>query len=200
MPRRGRRPGQPDTRTTILNAARRAFAERGYEGASIRRIAGAAEVDPALVHHYFGTKEELFLAAVRMPVDPATLIPQILAGDAKDLALRLVRTFLAVWEGPVSGPAMVSLLRRAVSQRTTGRLLREFFATQIVRQVVPRLHEDMNPSEAALRSSLVASQLFGLALTRYVLKLEQLADVPIDAVAAAAAPSVHRYLFEEIPR
>jgi AcrR family transcriptional regulator len=192
--RTGRRPGKQDTRETILASARETFAELGYDGASIRQIAAAAAVDPALVHHYFGTKEQLFLAVVQPPIDPAVLLPRIFAGGVDGLAERIVATFLSVWEGPTSGPAFRSLLRGAVSHQLTGRLVREFFATQIVRRVIPEMAADIDPEEAPLRASLVASQLFGLAVTRYILEFEPLASTPAETVVAAVAPNIQRYL------
>ena len=96
--RTGRRPGHQDTREAILAAAREAFAERGFDGASIRLIAAGAGVDPALVHHYFGTKDQLFLDAMQAPIDPAQIIPQALAGGVDGVGERLVRTLLGVWD------------------------------------------------------------------------------------------------------
>ncbi|HEY0689801.1 MAG TPA: helix-turn-helix domain-containing protein, partial [Kribbella sp.] len=103
MVRTGRRPGKQDTREAILFAAREAFAERGYDAASIRVIAAAAGVDPALVHHYFGTKDQLFLDAMRVPVDPTMVIPMVLAGGIDGVGERLVRNLLTVWDSPVGG-------------------------------------------------------------------------------------------------
>jgi AcrR family transcriptional regulator len=157
--RTGRWPGKQDTRETILAAARQTFAEQGYDAASIRQIAAGAGVDPGLVHHYFGTKEQLFLTVVQPPIDPAVLLPKIFAGGREGIAERLVATFLSVWEGPASGPAFRSLVRGAVCHQLTGRLVREFFATQIVRRVVPEMSPEIDPAELPLRASLVASQL-----------------------------------------
>ncbi|HEX2355964.1 MAG TPA: TetR family transcriptional regulator [Micromonosporaceae bacterium] len=193
--RTGRRPGNPDTREAILAAAREAFAERGFDGASIRAIATSAEVDPALVHHYFGTKEQLFVETVRPPIDPAEMLPKIFAGgDLDGLGARLVTAFLAVWEHPVSGPAFEALVRSAVSNKLSGRLIREFFAVQILRRVIRELRTDVDPAEIPMRATLVASQLFGLAVIRYILKFEPLASAPVSAVVTAAAPNVQRYL------
>jgi AcrR family transcriptional regulator len=192
--RTGRRPGKPDTREAILAAAREAFAEQGYDSASIRAIAIGARVDPALVHHYFGTKEQLFLATVQPPVDPAELIPKVLAGDPDGLGRRLAETFLSVWEHPVSGPAFEALLRRAFANRVWARLVREFFAVQVIRRAMQHLGTIVDPAQVPLRANLVASQLFGLAVTRYVLRFEPLASTPQEAVVAAVAPTLQRYL------
>ncbi|MER5336374.1 TetR family transcriptional regulator [Micromonospora sp. NPDC002717] len=189
--RTGRRPGNPDTREAILGAARAAFAERGFDGASIRAIAAAAQVDPALVHHYFGSKDQLFLAAMHAPVDPGELLPKVLAGDREGLGERLVRTFLGVWDSP-AGTAGVALLRSAVSNEWTARLLREFLVSQVLRKVLDQL--DADPAELPLRGSLVASQMIGLAMMRHVVRLEPVASAAPETLVAAVGPTVQRYL------
>ncbi|WP_431974682.1 TetR family transcriptional regulator [Micromonospora haikouensis] len=189
--RTGRRPGNPGTREAILDAARAAFAQRGFDAASIRSIAAAAGVDPALVHHYFGGKDQLFLAAMGAPLDPGELLPRVLAGDPDGVGERLVRTFLGVWDSP-AGVAAVALLRSAVSNEWTARLLREFLVTQVLRRVLH--HLDVDPAELPLRGSLVASQLVGLALMRHVVRLEPVASAPPETLVAAVGPTVQRYL------
>jgi AcrR family transcriptional regulator len=197
--RSGRRPGKQDTREAILAAAREVFAERGYDGASIRAIATSAGVDPALVHHYFGTKEQLFTATVKPPIDPSALIPKIIgSGPVDSLGERLVETFLSVWEHPVSGPAFEALLRGALANKVSARLIREFFAVQILRRALQNLGTIMDPAEVPMRANLVASQLFGLAVIRYILKFEPLAGAPRETVVAAVAPNLQRYLTGEL--
>jgi AcrR family transcriptional regulator len=196
--RTGRRPGKHDTREEILAAARDTFAEHGYEGASIRQIATRAGVDPALVHHYFGTKERLFRAAAAAPIDPETFFPQIWAGDREALGERVVRTFLGLWEHPTTGPAIRATVRRAVADERSAALLREFFTTQVVRRIVHELGADKTPEEGALRASLVASQLFGVALGRYLLGLPPLAELPVETIVTAVAPTVQRYLTTDL--
>jgi len=196
MARTGRRPGNQDTREAILAAAREAFAERGYDRASIRAIATGAGVDPALVHHYFGTKDQLFLATVNAPIDPAQILPRVLDGSTEELPERLVRTFLSVWDHPVSGPAAVALLRSGLQHDWSARMLREFLTTRVIRRVISQLQLD--PAEAPLRGSLVATQMIGLGLIRYVLKVEPLAAAPPEVVVAAVAPTIHRYLLEPL--
>jgi AcrR family transcriptional regulator len=189
--RSGRRPGKPDTREAILTAAREVFAEQGYDAASIRQIAASAGVDPALVHHYFGAKEKLFAATVNVPVNPAEFIPQALAAGRDGAGERLVRTFLTLWDSP-AGIAGVALLRSAVTSDVAARLMREFITTQILRRVTTLL--DIDPAEAPLRAALVASQMGGLGLTRYILRVEPLASAPPETVVAAVGPTVQRYL------
>lgn len=191
MGRTGRRPGNPDTREAILNAARKAFAERGYDAASIRLIATGAGVDPALVHHYFGTKEQLFIAAMQVPINPAQLLPGILAGRRDELGERIVRTILSVWDSP-AGAAAAAFIRSAVTNESMATLLREFIFRRVVRTVVKELR--LEPAEGALRASLVASQVAGLIVTRYLIRIEPIARAPTPTIIAAIGPTLQHYL------
>ena len=194
--RSGRRPGNPDTRQSILDAAREVFAERGFDKASIRAIATGAGVDPALVHHYFGTKDKLFLASMNAPIDPGVLIPQALAGPRDQVGERLVRMVLSVWDSP-AGAAAVAMLRSAMSNEWTARLMREFVITQILRRAVAEL--SLDPAEAAMRAALTASQISGLLVTRYVLKVEPLASAPPETIVMLVGPTLQRYLTGDLP-
>jgi AcrR family transcriptional regulator len=191
----GRRPGNPATRDAVLAAAREAFADRGFDGATIRGIATAAGVDPALVHHYFGSKDQLFLAAVDAPADPDDLLPEVLAADRGALGAAVVTMLLRVWDGPAQ-PAGLALLRSAVGSEWTAKLLREFLVAKVLRRVMSSL--GLDPEERAARGSLVASQLFGLVMARYVLRLEPLASATPDSVVAAVGPTVQRYLTGDV--
>jgi AcrR family transcriptional regulator len=179
----------------VLAAARDCFAERGFEGTTIRAIASAAGVDPALVHHYFGSKEDLFVAAVEAPVDPADLLPEVLAGGPDALGENVVRLFLRVWDGPMQ-PAGLALVRSATGSERRARLLREFLVARVLRRVVGTL--DLPPAEREARGALVASQLAGLMLTRYVLRLEPLASASPESLVAAVGPTLQRYLTGEV--
>ena len=194
--RTGRRPGNPDTREVILGAARSVFADRGYDKASIRAIASAAEVDPALVHHYFGTKEQLFLAAMQSPIDPGQLLPEVLAAGVDGAGERLIRTILRVWDGP-AGKAGVALIRSALTNDWTARLFREFISTQVLRRAMTELAID--PAEAPLRSSLIASQIGGMIMMRYVIRLEPIASAPPETIVASIGPTLQRYLVGDLP-
>jgi AcrR family transcriptional regulator len=182
-----------------LAAAREAFAERGFDGATIRGIATAAAVDPALVHHYFGNKDKLFLAAVHAPVDPGALLPQALEGGRENLGAGIVRTFLGVWDGPAR-PAALALLRSAVGNEWTAKLLREFLVSQVLRRVLGTL--DLPAKEREARGALVASQLIGVVMARYVLLLEPLASATHESLVASLGPTLQRYLTGdvELPR
>ena len=189
--RGGRRPGNPGTREAVLAAARAAFAERGFDGATIRQIATAAGVDPALVHHYFGTKDARFLAAVDAPADPDALLPEVLAGGTEELGANMLRLFLRVWDGPMQA-AGLALVRSAVGNETAARLLREFLVTRVLRRVVATL--DVPQAERDARGAMVAAQLVGLVMARYVLKIEPLASTPADSLVATVGPTLQRYL------
>lgn len=177
-----------------MAAAGEVFAEKGYDGASIRQIATIAGVDPALVHHYFGTKEQLFLETVRPPIDPSEVITKVVAGDVDGIGDRIAEMFLSVWEHPVSGARFEALLRGAFGQGVAGRLVREFFAVQIVRRVAKELGDAVPADEVPMRANLVATQLFGTAAVRYILKFEPLASAPRADVVAAIGPTIQRYL------
>lgn len=187
--RRGRRPAGSDTRTQLLDAARAEFAERGFDGATVRRIAERAGVDAAMVNHWFGGKESLFTAAMNMPIDPQALVGALLPGDPGALGERIVRTFLGVWD-PTGGAPLAAVVQSVASHEAAARMMREFVGTVLVRRVVATVA----PGDVMLRASLVGSQLIGLGMVRYVLKLEPLASAEVDVVVAAVAPTVQRYL------
>jgi AcrR family transcriptional regulator len=191
--RTGRRPGDPaQTRRSILDAAMRRFSEDGFEKASVRGIAADAGVDPSLVHHYFGTKDQLFLATLDVPVKPTDVVPLVVAGGADEVGERLVRTFLSVWDSP-RGTAAVSVLRSGVAHPWIAALLREFLLNRIVMPVFAELGlEDAHDKEH--RATLVASQMLGLALVRHVLRFEPLASATPDEVVAALGPTIQRYV------
>jgi len=167
------------------------FAERGFDQTSIRAIATEAKVDPALVHHYFGTKDKLFLASMNAPLDPSDLVPKALSGPREEAGERLVRTVLMVWDSP-AGSAAVALLRSAMSNEWTARLMREFVVTQVLRRAVAEM--GMQGEEASLRAALVATQVAGLAVVRYVLKVEPVASADPEQLVRAVGPNVQRYL------
>jgi AcrR family transcriptional regulator len=194
--RSGRRPGNQDTKQSILESARAVFAESGYDKASVRAIAAAAGVDPALIHHYFGTKEKLFLATMNSPINPAEVIPAAMAGPREQAGERLVALVLSIWDSP-AGSAAVALIRSAMSNEWTARLMREFVVTQVLRRAVAEL--DIDVAEAPTRAALVATQIGGLAMVRYVLKVEPVASAPPEQLVAAIGPAVQRYLMDDLP-
>ena len=188
---RGRRPGGPDTRGEILAAARSSFADRGFDRTTIRGVAGEAGVDPALVHHYFGSKEDLFLAALEIPVDPRSLIPQVFVPGLDGVGERLLRMFLGVWDEPENNESLRAFVRTAFVVDQTAELLRNGIARIVLRAVIPQLAP---VGDAELRATLVASQLAGLIMARYVLRIEPLASLPAESVVAWMAPNIQRYV------
>ncbi|CAN5326563.1 TetR family transcriptional regulator [soil metagenome] len=194
-PRTGRRPGDGDTREAILEAARRRFARDGYKGATMRRIAHDAGVDAALVHHYFGTKDRLFGAALDVPVRPQELLPPVLAAGPDGLGERLLRLFLSVWDAEGDGGPFAALIRSAVANERAAALLREFVTTQVLGAVTASLDVD----RPRLRATLVGTQLVGLGMARYVLRLEPVASAPADALVPLVAPTLQRYLTGDLP-
>ena len=189
MPRTGRRPGIGGTRDKILAAARARFGEEGYDGATIRGIASAAGVDPAMVPHYFGSKEGVFLAAVEFPVDPAVFIPRLLEPGLDGLGERLVSFFLETWDSPAGG-SLLALIRSVVSSDLAADLMREF----VTREVLGRLAVAIKLDHPQLRAGLVAPQLVGLAMLRYVIMVESLAGASRGELARWIGPSIQRYL------
>ena len=143
------------------------------------------------MHHYFGSKDQLFLAAIEAPANPADLLPDVLAGGRDDLGANVVRMLLRVWDGP-GRAAGLALVRSAVGNEWTAKLLREFLVTQVLRRVVGTL--DMTVREREIRGALAASQLIGLVVGRYVLKLEPLATATPEWLVATIGPNVQRYL------
>jgi AcrR family transcriptional regulator len=189
MPRTGRRPGAGGTREKILAAARSHFGNVGYEGGTVRGIAATAAVDPALVLHYFGSKEGVFRAAMDFPIDPAEFIPRLLAPGLVGLGERLTRFFLDTWDSPAGQP-LLGLIRSVVGNESAAAIMREF----ISREVLGRLAKALDVDRPQLRASLAASSLIGLAMLRYVVKLEPLASAPSDQIATWVGPAVQRYL------
>lgn len=192
--RRGRRPGAPDTRAAILTSARARFAAHGFAGTTIRAVAGDAGVDAALVHHYFGTKDDLFVAALEVPVDPRRVIAPIVGEGPDGAAERFLGVFLGVWEDPELQPSLVAFMR-GVLDPGGSRLLSEGFVPVVLLPVGRALGID-RPDH---RMTLVASQMLGLILLRYVLRVEPLASMPREEVLATYAPTIQRYLTDPLP-
>lgn len=191
----GRRAGASNTRTEILDAARAAFAARGYDAVSLRAIARDAGVDPALVHHFFQTKPRLFAAAMELPVDPRSVVTGLLAGDPDTLGERLVRALVELWDSPDVFPGFLGLIRGAVSHEDAARMLREF----VTREILGPIASAAAPDAPEARAALVGSQVVGLAMARKVVEIEPLANADPSWLAAAIGPTVQRYLFAPLP-
>jgi len=189
--RRGRpRGGESGARERIIAAAVEEFGELGYNGATMRGIAARAGVDAALLHHYFGTKADLFAETVGAPMRPDVDIPALLEGPADDLGERIVRYVLEAWERPETRKRGVLLLRAGIGNRLATPLLSEFLQRELFTRIAARL----DTPDAALRASLAASQIAGLLIARHVLQLPALTAASVDELVARVGPTVHRYL------
>lgn len=192
--RTGRRPGASDTRSRILDAARVGFGETGFDGTTIRGVAATAGVDPALVHHYFGSKQRLFVAAMELPVDLDAVVPGLLAGPPDELGYRVARFVLELWGAPHTRPLMLGVVRSAASDAVAADLLRRILAEG----PFAALARAIDRPDADLRANLVGTQLVGLAMARYIIRVEPLASTPDEAVARAVGPAIQRYLFGDL--
>jgi len=188
----GRRPGSPDTRGEIVEAARVEFAAQGFDRTSMRAVARAASVDPALVHHYFESKEDLLFAAMDMPFDPRVLLGSVVEGPRDQLGERLVGAVLQLWDDPQRQRRLLTVVRTAIASEAASHLLRDGFLRIILDQIaaIPGIDDPRR------RGNLVASQIVGLLITRYVVGLEPLASMPADEVVARVGPTIHRYLVD----
>jgi AcrR family transcriptional regulator len=189
MARAGRRPGPTTTPEQILEAARTLFAERGYQGTSMRAVAAAADVNAALVHHYFGTKEQLFVAALRMPLNPAEVITTLLAaGPREEFAQRFVRFFIRAWREPATGQRLQAVLRSAVSTEQGAASIRTFAEQVLLERVSGAL------GVSKLRVATAMTHLIGLMLGSTIIGIEPLASASEDELVALVAPVIAGYL------
>jgi AcrR family transcriptional regulator len=174
------------TRAAILAAAQALFAEQGYDRTTVRDVAARAAIDPALVIRYFGSKDGLFARAAVFDL----ALPDLAAANRADVGRALVRHFLAIWEGPTATGGMTVLLRSAASNPIAADKLREIFAEQ----VLPTLARAADAADARERAGLVASQLLGLALCRYVLRLPPVVAIPPERIIRDVGETLQRYL------
>jgi AcrR family transcriptional regulator len=188
--RRGRRPGPSGTREAITQAARRQFSELGYDRASIRSVAGEAGVDPALVVHYFGSKQRLFLAAIELPFEVGDLVERLETGPREQVGERVARFALEVLGNPDARARWTGMIRAAASDPDAAGLLREV----LTQRIFEPLAEALGSEDAQLRANLASSQLVGLVMARYIIAIEPLASADAETLASAIAPTLQRYL------
>lgn len=193
--RPGRPPGTSDTRDRILVNARELFARNGIGNTSIRAIAAAADVDAALVHHYFGTKEQLFAAAVHLPIDPMQIIGPMREVPLEELGLTLPSLLLPLWDSEL-GSGIIATLRSLLAGDDVS-LIRSFLQDVVTVEVGARV--DNPPGSGPIRVQFVASQLVGVVLARYILELEPFKSLPVNQIAETIAPNLQRYLTGELP-
>ncbi len=181
----GRRPGNSGTRDEILAAARKLFSDRGYEGTTIRAIAADAGVNPALVHHFFKSKEQVFIASVDFPVNPFEVLPELLAaGPREQFGQRLAGLVVGVWEDEERRAPLLALLRGAM----TGELGAGILRSVLEQILMPRLEQAFGHSPAAGRPGL--RQIVGIMMSRYVIRVEPLASAPREEMVALLAPVI----------
>lgn len=198
MSPRGRRPGGEDTRAGIIAAARSEFAQRGYDGTSLRGVAREAGVDAKLVHHYFDGKSELFAEVMSFPANPAVLVERIAAAPRSELGVTLARVFLTVWDGPEGRERFAAMFAAAAAHEEHARMVREFVGREVLRRVVETMQgggESVEPDESLeLRVALGAAQLIGMGMLRYVVKVPAVADASIEEIVAVLGPTLQRHL------
>lgn len=192
----GRRPGPNTTRDLIADTARKQFAELGFDRTSMRQVAIEAEVDPALVTHYFGTKLDLFLAVVELPIDPAALIEHVVDDDPDGAGVRLAGVILDVLDDEVRRRPMVGMLRAATAEPEAARLVRDFLTRNLLLPIAQRLEAE----DPEYRAGLVMSQIAGMTLARYIIGIEPLASHPRQRVAADLGATLQRYLLGQLSR
>jgi AcrR family transcriptional regulator len=188
--RRGRRAAGGDTRGAILDAARTLFARNGYTATTLRAVARDAGVDPALTLHHFGSKDALFRSAMQFPIDPSVIASAIENGDRDRVGERLSHYFIELWEDEATRASLLTMLRSAFTHEAAAGMMRGFIAEALVGRVAAVL--DLPDPE--LRATLVGSQLVGLAIARYLLRIEPLASADAATVTAWLAPTLQRYL------
>lgn len=192
--RPGRRPGTSRTREGIADAARRLFADRGFDRTSLRAVADAAGVDQALVSHYYGSKQQLFVAVTELPFEPELVVPQLVSGDRATLGRRVAEFLLSILESVEGRSRITGLVRAAASEPEAARMVRELVSNRIFKP----LAESLDVDDAPLRATLVGSQVIGLTMARYVVQVEPLASADPETVVAAIAPTLQRYLLEPL--
>ncbi|TAM68271.1 TetR family transcriptional regulator [Mycobacterium sp.] len=193
--RRGRPAGNSDTRDRILNSARELFARKGIDRTSIRAVAAAAGVDSALVHHYFGTKQQLFAAAIRIPIDPMTVLVPMRDVPVEELGFRLPSVLLPIWDSEL-GAGLIATLRSLLAGADVS-LARSFLQEIVTAEVAPRV--DNPPGTGTIRAQFFASQLMGVVMARYIVQVEPFASLPPEQIAQTIAPNLQRYLTGDLP-
>ena len=193
--RPGRPPGTSDTRERILESARNLFARNGIDKSSIRAIAKDAGVDPALVHHYYGTKTQLFAAAIHIPIDPMAVIGPLREVPVEQIGYVLPSVLLPLWDSEM-GKGFIAELRSLLAGNDV-RLIRTFLQEVITMEVGSRV--DNPPGSGPIRVQFVASQLVGVVMARYILQLDPFRSLPVEQIAETIAPNLQRYLTGDLP-
>jgi AcrR family transcriptional regulator len=195
--RPGRPPGSSDTRERILDSARELFARNGIDKTSIRAIAADADVDPALVHHYYGTKTQLFAAAIQIPIDPMTIIGPLREVAVEEIGHVLPSLLLPLWDSELGKGFIATLRSMLAGSADEASMFRSFLQDVIAVEVGGRV--DDPPGSGRLRVQFVASQLVGIVMARYILELEPFKSLPVEQIADTVGPTLQRYLTGDLP-
>jgi len=189
MAKAGRRPGPSQTREQIIRAAREQFAERGYTRTTLRSVAAAAQVHPGLLHHYFGTKQQLYRDALDLPVDPWEVLTRLLTGTPRDqFADALARQFVSTWRDPIAGARLRAMARRTYGDADATSMARAHLETVLI----PRFASALDVPEANVAAAL--SHLIGLTLLDTLIGVDQLTSLSDEDLVALIAPAISRYL------
>lgn len=186
----GRRPGLPDTRGEVLAAARTSFADKGFERTTIRGVAAAAGVAPGMVHHFFGSKEDLFLEALAVPFDPRVVLRPVADGPPDEVGLRLARVMVMIWEDDDRREPLLALARGAMTSESVASMLRDGF----LRIVAASLGPAISGPDATLRLQLAVSHVLGMMLFRFVVRVEPLASTPAEELIQRLGPVLQHHL------
>ncbi|MFJ2830811.1 TetR family transcriptional regulator [Streptomyces sp. NPDC087263] len=191
-PRGGRRPGQTSTKEQILSTALELFAAKGYSGTTMRGIAQQAQVDPALIHHFFSNKEGVFQDSVSSRLDVSALFDS-LTDPGTEISVenrgeQVARTFLSFWEDESTRPAMIAIYRTGLSDEATSKTFRDQIEGSFAACVRRLVHEETDRTPAL--TSLVSAQLAGLVMLRYVLRVEPLASLDFEELLDWFVPAL----------
>jgi AcrR family transcriptional regulator len=180
----------PDTRGEVLAAARTSFADKGFERTTIRGVAAAAGVAPGMVHHFFGSKEDLFLEALAIPFDPRVALRPVADGPPEEVGLRLARVMVTIWEDDERREPLLAMLRGAMTSETVASMMRDGF----LRIVAASLGPAVAGPDPTLRLQLAVSHVLGMLLFRFVVRVEPLASTPAEELIERLAPALQHHL------
>ena len=187
---RGRRPGTTSTRAAIVAEARRQFGDVGYRRTSLRSIAQAVDIDPRMISHFFGSKQQLFSATVELPFDPEVAFAHIFAGGVEGIGERLAEFILTFLADPIGQRTITGVTRAAVSEPEAAAIVRDVLTERLLTPLAQRVSQD----RAELRASLIGTQIVGLVMGRYIVGLEPIIQATQADLVQALAPVLEHYL------
>lgn len=185
----GRRPAGDNTKAKIIAAAQKGFAENGYDRTSMRQIGSAAGVDAALIVHYFGTKQKLFVETMMPLFDGPKQLPHTLEGDIHTIGLRLATLYVGIITNPMSQQLMQGMFRSVSSEEQAAEMLRAFVHEAIIMRIIQYLPGPNNE----LRATILGAQLIGVFVARYIVKVEPIASVDSAELIEYLAPQLQTH-------